>query len=215
VEWITRFRKTEAKYFCEKGWTRHFGKRASDLPVGQITSPMDKGPSMSSGHDRRKLTSGRGQPELIDRSAEHRRNLGLQIRPGDVCKGRIHGKGAEPALGLPELGQHGALVGRHVVERPTCGVLRGPRRHVARVRQSLNSGPECRRDLDDRIRTKCRRGRRHGRNRRRLSECDRYRRQRGKCNSKRASHGHPPKDSPSEHTSGIANELGQQPRTVM
>jgi hypothetical protein len=128
VEWITRFRKTEAKYFCEKGWTRHFGKRASDLPVGQITSPMDKGPSMSSGHDRRKLTSGRGQPELIDRSAEHRRNLGLQIRPGDVCKGRIHGKGAEPALGHPELGQHGALVGRHVVERPTCGVLRGPRR---------------------------------------------------------------------------------------
>src|SRR5262245_58676257 len=54
VEWITRFRKkTEAKYFCEKGWTRHFGKHATDLPDGQITSPMDRELSMSSGHDRR------------------------------------------------------------------------------------------------------------------------------------------------------------------
>lgn len=93
-------------------------------------------------------------PEFINRRTEHRWKL-RWLRVGSPDG---HKKRTQPAFGLPEFGQYGAFVRRHVVERPTRGVLGRRAWHLARIRQSVNASPERRRDLDDRIGVKCRSG---------------------------------------------------------
>jgi hypothetical protein len=134
------------------------------------------------------LTSGRRQPEFIHGRTEHRRNLGLHVRPDDSRKVCIHGKRAQPAFGFPVLRQYGAFVGCHVVECPTRGVLRCRAGHVAQVCRSLNSCSECRHDPDDGIGPKCRSRRLQAWNGWRLCGCGCHPRQYRKGKRKKISH---------------------------
>jgi hypothetical protein len=71
---------------------------------------------------------------LVNRHSEHRRKLRwLWVALPEAHMGYVNGKRAKPAFGLPELGQHGAFVRRHVVECPTRGVLGRSAWHIARV----------------------------------------------------------------------------------